>query len=370
MDLKMTNTLLRWYKSNSKIKNALALLIMTVFMLAFLNLKNVTITRDKLIKEGSSSKPVRLYWDILIWYVIFGYDPSEFAAYNFCNKSVKERLSFSSSNEQILFSKSINRNANLLVLEDKSYASDYFNKYYKREHIIVNSQEDHNKFNLFSSQYRRFFYKPLKGSCGKDSGVANISIDDPCSLFNKLVSNGPYILEELINQCDEMALFNQSSVNTIRTTMLRTKDGIELLFGFIRCGRKGCAVDNGGAGGIIIPYDIETGKLGKYGFDENGRKYTRHPDSDIEFEGFQIPRWNEILGLSKTITEMLPDFHYVGWDIAVTNDGVQLVEGNSRPMFVGLQGLHTTGFRKEINCILRTCSISSSFKQKQKESLS
>ena len=63
----MKKTLLKWYKSDSKIISALALVIMTVFMLAFLDLKAVKRTRDRLVNEGASNKPIRLYWDILIW---------------------------------------------------------------------------------------------------------------------------------------------------------------------------------------------------------------------------------------------------------------------------------------------------------------
>lgn len=363
----MKKTLLKWYKSDSKIISALALVIMTVFMLAFLDLKAVKRTRDRLVSEGASNKPIRLYWDILIWYAIFGYDPSEYTTYNFNEKSAKKRLTFLSSNEQIFFSKSININANSLILDDKSHAFDYFKEYFNREHIIVNSIEDQNKFNLFSSKNQRFFYKPLKGSCGNDSGLADISVDNPNLLFSKFVLNGPYILEELINQCDEMASFNPTSVNTVRTTMIRTENGVSLLFGFIRCGRKGAMVDNGGAGGIIIPYDPENGKLVKFGFDECGKSYIKHPDSKIKFEGFQIPDWENIVKLSVKLTEMLTEFVYVGWDIAITDKGLVIVEGNSRPMFVGLQGMHTTGFKTDIRSILHTGAIPETFRLKQKD---
>lgn len=48
--------------------------------------------------------------------------------------------------------------------------------------------------------------------------------NDNDSLFNKLLENGPVVLEELIKQSAEMAAINSSSVNTVRVPTIKTKD--------------------------------------------------------------------------------------------------------------------------------------------------
>lgn len=368
---KIIKSLFVWYKTCNGLKHFFAhWLLYFYYMPLRINIGNIKMARDRIVKDNPSKSSKKIFWDLLTMNILKGASPEEFITYHLQDITLRQRLTFMFCIELNLFSGSCNLNAPKDILDDKSNTSHYFKNFYKRDCLLVQSRDNYKDFCDFCHNHSRFFYKPFKGACGKDSGVADTSIKSKDELFDYFVSNGPYNIEELIIQCDEMASFNSSSVNTVRTTMFRTKDGIELLFGFIRCGRKGFTVDNGGAGGIIIPYDPDSGKLGKYGFDESGRKYTEHPDSNVVFEGFQIPRWNEILDVSNKVTEMLPDFSYVGWDIAVTNDGVQLVEGNSRPMFVGLQGMHTTGFRKEINDILKTGVISSSFREKQKEILS
>ena len=164
-----------------------------------------------------------------------------------------------------------------------------------------------------------------------------------------------------------MAQFNPTSINTIRTALVNTEDGIQMLFAEMRTGRKGSIVDNGGSGGVLVPIDINTGKLCKHGFDNTGKIYTAHPDSNVTFENFQIPRWDEIQQLSKELMAKIHNLKYVGWDISITDQGLTIVEGNSRAMFGGLQGMHPEGFKNELLHILRQNKIPESFRIKQQE---
>ena len=44
--------------------------------------------------------------------------------------------------------------------------------------------------------------------------------------------------------------------------------------------------------------------------------------------GLQIPHWEQIRALVNEAMERMPGIGYVGWDIAVTPDGCELIEGN------------------------------------------
>lgn len=54
---------------------------------------------------------------------------------------------------------------------------------------------------------------------------------------------------------------------------------------YLKVGRAGSVVDNGGAGGIIINIDKETGELVTDGVREDNTVYARHPDSGMPFKG-------------------------------------------------------------------------------------
>ena len=56
--------------------------------------------------------------------------------------------------------------------------------------------------------------------------------------------------------------------------------------------------------------------------------YTRHPASGAYLPGFQIPFWLELTACVHRAMDRVPGMGYVGWDIAVTHDGPELIEGN------------------------------------------
>ena len=364
----MKKTLINLYKSRNNFYRFISVFAATVYMIAFLDISSVKKTRDKLLKRGILKNSFCLFWDIFLWYLFFGYDPSSYAEFDFVNKSTKTRLTFLSNTEHLLYTRAMNVNADIKITLFKNNTFELFKKFYHRKLILVKTEKDYDKFIDFIKDNNRFFAKPFDGSAGKGAKIYDISnIQSAPLLFKELVSSGGYVLEEIIEQCPEMSKFNQSSVNTVRIVLVRTVNDIEILFAEIRCGRSGSIVDNGGSGGILIPCDINTGYLCKYGYDSSGLKFDRHPDSKIVFNNFQIPRWQDILCFSKELMCNMPNFRYVGLDIAISNNDLVLVEINSTPLLGGLQGLHFTGFKKELLELLDTNKLSSDFRIKQKE---
>ena len=55
---------------------------------------------------------------------------------------------------------------------------------------------------------------------------------------------------------------------------------------------------------------------------------TRHPPSCAYLPGFQIPFWPVLTACVRRAMDRVPGMGYVGWDIAVTPDGPELIEGN------------------------------------------
>lgn len=54
-----------------------------------------------------------------------------------------------------------------------------------------------------------------------------------------------------------------------------------------------------------------------------------HPDSGEQIIGFKVPSWDKIVDLVISAAKVIPEVRYVGWDVAVDDDGnVQLIEGN------------------------------------------
>ena len=45
----------------------------------------------------------------------------------------------------------------------------------------------------------------------------------------------------------------------------------------------------------------------------------------------KIPMWDRVLEVVIEAAKKIPQVRYIGWDIAITNDGVELIEGNNWP---------------------------------------
>ena len=137
-------------------------------------------------------------------------------------------------------------------------------------------------------------------------------------------------MEEVIHQTEEMASWNSTSVNTVRMPSFITASGeYHLITPFLRAGRAGALVDNAGSGGIVVGIDKSTGRLLDFCVDEEGHRYTAHPDSGIKFSGWQVPDWEDLCRLTEEVHRSMPSGHvYVAFDFAHTAQGWVLVEGN------------------------------------------
>lgn len=151
-------------------------------------------------------------------------------------------------------------------------------------------------------------------------------------------------------------MFHPESVNTVRITTILYKDRVEIIHPFFRTGRGNSVVDNGGSGGIINAVDVETGII-IGSADEMGIHYETHPESDLPLLGFKMPRWEEAKKLAVELAHVMPDNHYCGWDLALTDNGWVLQEANDRGEFVGFQLPTTKGFRKELLQILNELGV-------------
>ena len=50
-----------------------------------------------------------------------------------------------------------------------------------------------------------------------------------------------------------------------------------------------------------------------------------------QIQGFQFPDWEAAMDMVRQAAEMIPELGYLGWDIAFTEEGPILVEGNEFP---------------------------------------
>lgn len=161
-------------------------------------------------------------------------------------------------------------------------------------------------------------------------------------LRRRIAIGGHYILQQRIEQHPKMLQLNPDCVSTVRivTTLSNGCLGAVLRMG---CKSSVTGIDNWSVGGIAAAIDLETGRLGKYGFFKPGKgtKTDRHPDTGVIFAEFQVPLFSETLAEACRLHSFFYGFHSIGWDIAITRDGPTFIEGNddwSRQLLQGTLG--------------------------------
>lgn len=158
-----------------------------------------------------------------------------------------------------------------------------------------------------------------------------------------------------MQQSAEMALLNPSSLNTVRLTTVRMDDRIEFLMPRLRCGRRGMQIDNASSGGVLCGVDLGTGTVTCATL-KSGIALTCHPDSGLQLIGFQIPRWKEAIKLAEELCAIVPTNRYAGWDLALTDDGWIMIEGNSWAEF-GSQILDHKGMKPKMDALLQELGL-------------
>lgn len=195
------------------------------------------------------------------------------------------------------------------------------------------------------------FAKPSDGMMGQ--GVFRLHIKDSKTYMDGVEQNADtvvdallsadYILQETIVQHEKMSALCSSSVNTIRLQTVMDKDGNVIPFGpGVRIGRMGNIVDNWAKGGVFVGIDSSTEKLKKIGImkPKYGTKVSEHPDSHIPFEGYPIPYYKEAEKMVVDLHKMMYRSHSIGWDIAITENGPVIIEGNDRWEITLIQAVH------------------------------
>ena len=145
-----------------------------------------------------------------------------------------------------------------------------------------------------------------------------------------LSQNGIYILQDTLKQHPVMNELNPYSVNTIRIVTINKGEKPYVLTALLRVGtKKSGSVDNWAAGGLAIGC-TDDGYLKEYGFYKpiHGTKTNTHPDTNIKFSNFKIPMYEQVVKLVVEAHKHLYNMHSIGWDVAISENGPVLIEGN------------------------------------------
>lgn len=141
----------------------------------------------------------------------------------------------------------------------------------------------------------------------------------------------PYIVQPAMQNHERMSDFTNGALCTVRIVTARAKGGDpQVIVASLRMPTGNSAVDNFVAGGLASPVDLETGRLGAAVYMDPRRPDVEvHPDTGGRIAGATLPFWDEVKELSLRAHRAFSRIATVGWDVAITSDGVKLLEANT-----------------------------------------
>ena len=286
----------------------------------------------ELVHQESGKSSLRIFIDMVYSMFRYGTGYLDYMTFGFVYIKGKQRRTFMTMNDNLALDKHLNDPEYKKYVEDKLAFNELFTEFLHRDYLNL-KKADLDAFCKFCEGKESFFVKQI-GTFG-GLGVRKIHLDantDLKELYESLIRDGFFLVEETIRQHEEMNRICARSINTLRITTLTGPDGKpQCAYVLMRIGNGKTDVDNVTSGGMYT-WVSEDGMLHFPAFcDKQAAYFDRHPASGTAFEGFKVPYYHEAVALCLQAAAKLPQIRYVGWDVAITPDGPCLVEGNDLP---------------------------------------
>ena len=97
----------------------------------------------------------------------------------------------------------------------------------------------------------------------------------------------------------------------------------------MKVGNNG-VIDNFSSGGMYAFVD-DKGVVITPAIDKDDNIFGIHPISKKQILGFKVPLFDEAIKLVLEAAKELPQIKYIGWDVAISENGPCIIEGNSYP---------------------------------------
>lgn len=255
----------------------------------------------------------------------------EWYQFGFVNLSHEQKLEWAGTGTMYEFQLRMNPTSGRDILVDKrkffqAYREFCLHGLWSRDEL----QADYALREHVLARHAKLVFKDATGNCGASVRIVPTSELNASNLIEWMSANDYDMVESLIEQHPDLQALSPSGVNTVRIFTLLDRQGEYHVLGCRLRISINSPVDNLAAGNVAAPIDEETGGIcGPGVYSDITREPERvHPVTGVAIVGFQIPFWQETLELVKRASLKHSQNRSVGWDVAVTAEGPELIEGN------------------------------------------
>lgn len=217
------------------------------------------------------------------------------------------------------------------ILENKVIFLNHYKDLIKRNYLHVSQKNANVKAidDMLRNQSGRLVLKGSYGQVGAEVEIIECDNFKPDTLFKYMKKRKYDLIEEFVIQHPDLNELSFSGLNTVRIITQLFNDEVVCLGARLRISVNS-PVDNMAAGNLAAPIDSEAGVVNGPGVysDITKESVKNHPITGMPIEGFQIPFWKKTMQLVETAARRAEGNRSVGWDIAITANGPELIEGN------------------------------------------
>ena len=277
---------------------------------------------------------IKVAMDYVISILFYGFSSEDyFVIGNGYTLSKYEKKRFFTKKRAFWVRKKVNDLSYVHYLKNKAEALNLFRDLVSRRWIYI-ANSSFSEFNEFVNKTPVFIAKPVGGMHGwgiEKHSINGYSEEDMKKLYDQLVAKD-MLLEECLKANDDIFL-GTKALSTFRLyTMMDKKGVVHVLKAKYRVG-TGDAITDTADGCIAYPISIKYGVIEGPGINEvlNSNLYFYHPNCDKLVVGMKIPMWNRVLEVVTKAAKLIPQIRLIGWDVAITNNSVEIIEGNHIP---------------------------------------
>lgn len=287
---------------------------------------------DKVNKKTGKNK-IAIFFDIINCAIRYGAGYYDYDIFAFYNMDHEHRKTFVTRVKNKKIISIMNDDTYSDIYDSKNKFNKRFDKYLKRDWIDMTEAkfEDFKKF-VEGKEY--IFAKPNNGSSG--NGIEKLRVSDYKDLkelYNYIKEKNFGVIEEVIIQHKDLQRLYPSAINSYRIVTIVIDGKPQCAYAVCKMGTGGRFVDNSSNGGIFAPIDLENETIADVALSEHGEIFKKHPDTGIDLVGYKLPYVKEALELCYNAALEIEQIKFAGWDIAITESGPVIVEGNDYPSY-------------------------------------
>ncbi len=282
-----------------------------------------------LVHERTGMSRIRCFREMMYCLKKFGSGYYDYVIFHFYELSDELRETYMTRLKNKKFTNLVNDAAYEHYFDNKCEFAEVFKDFTGRSSLDVEASSKEEIIEYFN-QHDEIFGKITDSECGHGAELMKKrDFKSGEEFYDFIKEKNLGIIEDVITNHHVIKDIYPYALNTMRMVTLIGDDGKpHLIYAAQKFGDRGRFIDIYGMHG---PIELDTGEI-KFplhsGETTKDLFYTEHPYTGKNFMGLKIPYFEEAKKMILEAAMVIPQVRYVGWDVAVTENGPLIIEGN------------------------------------------